>query len=190
MISPPKQVTGWRLFVAVPLVAAITHIVVTILGMNALSGSAHARLVAGLAPNKMQILMPIGPKHQPLPFLAPDARYAICAFDTATGPIDVNAELSELGWTIGIFRTDGSSAYFAAATPGRVTRIALTIVPDDDRFLGLTAEAQGRVDASAPPLKVAARNGLVVVRAPDKGAAYRAESEAGLARASCTPKTY
>ncbi len=185
-----KRLLNWRYFAAIPAAAGVVHILATLAAMNDTANSAFAKLKPSLPINKMSVLAPVAPGHQPLPFLSPDARYAICHFDTASGPVGVSAKLPDHGWTIGIFNPDGSSAYFAAASPGRATSIALTIVPADDRFMGLTPEAKGIINAGQAPLTVAAREGLIVVRAPDRGLAYRAESETGLAQASCGPKAY
>lgn len=188
--SGKKRFLNWRVLAAIPAAAGVVHILATLAAMNDTAQSAFAILKPVLPVNKMVVLPPIAPGQQPLPFLSPDARYAICHFDTANGTIAVSAKLPDLGWTIGIFNPDGSSAYVAAASPGRATSIALTIVPADDRFMGLTPEAKGIINAGQAPLTVAAREGLIVVRAPDRGLAYRSDSEAGLAQASCGPKTY
>ena len=188
--SEKKRLLNWRFLVAIPAAAGVVHILATLAAMNDTANSAFALLKPSLPVNKMAVLPPVAPDQQPLPFLSPDARYAICHFDTANGPVAVSAKLPDHGWTIGIFNPDGSSAYFAAASPGRATSIALTIVPADDRFMGLTPEAKGIINAGQAPLTVAAREGLIVVRSPDRGLAYRAESEAGLAQASCGPKAY
>ena len=185
-----NRLMNWRVLAAIPAAAGVVHIAATLIGMNDTANSAYTLLKPTLPVNKMAVLPPITPGHQPLPFLSPDARYAICHFDTANGPVAVNAKLPDHGWTLGIINPDGSSAYFAAASPGRATAITLTIVPADDRFMGLTPEAKGIINAGQAPLSVAAREGLIVVRAPDRGMAYRAESEEGLAQASCGPKSY
>lgn len=172
------------------LLAGVVHIVSSFAAMNDKSQSAYARLAPSLPANKMIVLPPVEPGAQPLPFLTADARYAVCHFDTGSGPVSVDARLPDHGWTVGVFRPDGASAYFAAAPRGRLTTIDLTIVPADDRFLGLTPEALGRINTGQPPVTVIAKEGLIVVRAPDKGLAYAHESEAWLAKSSCAPKTY
>ena len=188
--APLPRLFDLRFLALLAAAAGLVHIVTSLRAVSDTTLSAYARLTPELPANVMKVLPPIRPGAQQLPFMSADARYAICHFDTAKGPVSVNAELPDHGWTIGIFHRDGSSAYFAAAPQGRVTKIALIIVPDDDRFLGLTPEARGKINAGAAPLAVTAKEGLVVVRAPDKGLAYAAESEAGLAKASCAPKTY
>lgn len=186
----PARLFNLRLLAILVLAAGAIHIVTSLRAMNDTSHAAYSVLAPQLPANMMMVMPPVRPGQQLLPFMSADARYAFCRFDTRAGPVSVNAELPDHGWTVGIFHRDGSSAYFAAAPSGRVATIALTIVPADDRFLGLTPEARGKINAGQAPLTVTAKDGLIVVRAPDKGLAYRNESEAALAKVSCAPKTY
>jgi uncharacterized membrane protein len=175
----------WRLLVIFLLVAGIVHLGVTFLAVNDSRGSAYSRLARAFPHNKMTVTTAITPQHQLLPFLAPDARYAFCPFDTTETTMRVRALLPDIGWTIAIYAPDGTNLYFAAASADRETTIDLSIVPADDRFLGLPppgAMQQG-VDTQQT---IAAAKGLVVVRAPDKGDPYRADEQAVLAKASCT----
>lgn len=176
----------WRWFVLLALIAAASHIAATLLAMNDATGRAHQRLSNGLPPNTMSLLAPVTPNAQPLPYLAPDARYAMCPFSTEDGPLSVNAVLPDLGWSLGVYHADGSSAYFAAGAPGRVTTIALTVVPDDTRFMGLTPQARGLGIDASPQLAVGAKSGVIVVRAPDRGSAYTTSATDTLALARCS----
>ena len=194
-MSMPVPIMQTRLFtlrfVAILLCAAATiHIISTLSAMSDPSQSAYALLAkSDLPANTTIILPPVQPGRQYLPFMSADSRYAVCHFDTSKGPVSVSAVLPDQGWTIGIFHRDGSSAYFAAAPVGKTTQIALTLVPNDDRFMGLTPEARGKITTAEAPLAVSARQALVIVRAPDKGLSYAARSEAELAKFSCGPKT-
>lgn len=188
--SDPQRLFTLRFLAILVCAAGAIHIVSALIAMRDASHSAYALLSPELSPNTMTIMPPVRPGAQFLPFMSADARYAICRFDTRQGPVQVTADLMDHGWTIGVFHRDGASAYFAAAPVGRVTRIQLTLVPGDDRFMGLTPEARGKMNTGEAPLAVTAKAGLVVVRAPDKGLAYAADAEAGLARASCAPKGY
>ena len=174
----------WRLLLIFILVAAIVHVLETFLAVNDQRNAAYARLARELPHNTMTIADPVTPEHQALPFLAPDAHYAFCPFETNNSPMHVNALLPDLGWTIGIYAPDGSGIYFAAASADRETIIDLSIIPSDDRFLGLPAETPGRPGIDNQQT-IAAPKGLIVVRAPDKGAPYRAEEDAILAKATC-----
>jgi uncharacterized membrane protein len=180
----------WQLAIAAPIAAAIAHIITTFSASSNLNESAYARLAGALPNNAMAILDPIAPGNQPLPFMSAESRYAICRFSTASGPVRVNAVLPDVGWSLGVFKRDGASAYFAAAAPGRPTQIALTIVPDDDRFLGMTPQALGESIDVSPRLSVAAKEGLVVVRAPDAGPSQRDAAQTGLAKSVCASVSY
>lgn len=176
----------WRLIVVFFLVAAIVHLIVTFMAVNDQRGSAYARLTKSLPSNTMSLLDAVAPDKQPLPFLAPEARFAFCPFDTSASPVRVRAVLPDPGWTIGVYTPDGTSAYFATASADRETTIELLIVPADDRFLGLSPQALGKPVDDAQ-LTIAVAKGLVIVRAPDKGAPYRQEIETGLRKAACVP---
>lgn len=192
--SPTADVTAYkprvRNVMLVIVGAAVVHLATVFLAMNNLGASAYTRLEAGLAPNKMTVLDPVTPGHQPLQFLGADARYAMCRFDSRQGPIDVSAYLADAGWTLGIYHPDGTSAYFATTQPGKPAVVTLTIVPSPDRFLGVTVQALGKAVNGDPPETVPATSGLIVVRAPQKGSAYIGTAEQGLAKAKCTQRAY
>jgi uncharacterized membrane protein len=174
----------WRLLMIFVLVAAIVHLIVTFMAVNDQRSTAYARIAHALPENTMTITGPVSPQHQPLPFLAPDARYAFCPFETADTTMRVKALLPDLGWTIGIYAPDGTSLYFAAASADRETTIDLSIVPADNRFLGLPPQDSMQLGIDTQQT-IAAQKGLIVVRAPDKGEPYRAEAQEVLAKASC-----
>ena len=149
--------------------------------------SAYSRLAPGLPVNKMHVLSEVGPGAAPLPFLSPDARYAFCRFDTAAGPVTVTATLPpDPGWMLAVMTPQGDDIYASASTPGRPTPIMLALVPSEEHFLGVTPEAHGIARGTEPPVALAARHGIVVVRAPDRGFSYRRDTEAALSTARCT----
>ncbi|CCB65622.1 MULTISPECIES: hypothetical protein [unclassified Hyphomicrobium] len=172
----------WRLLIIFFLVAGIVHLVMTFLAVNDTRASAYTRLAHTYPKNKMTIADAIAPRRQPLPFLAPDARYAFCPFETKNGTMRVKALLPDLGWTIGVYAPDGTNLYFAAASADRETTIDLSIISSEDRFQGLPVTNPANVD---PQQTIAAARGLVVVRAPDKGEPYRTDELAVLAKAAC-----
>lgn len=189
--APHRKPLGWlQLVLAVPIAIAIAHIIATFRAEGDQRNSAFSRLSRTLKPNVMTVLDPVAPGRQPLPFLGPDARYAMCLFSTDTGPVRVSAALPEVGWTLGVYKKDGTSAYFAAAAPGRETAITLTVVPDDDRFLGMTPQALGQSIDVTPQLSVGAREGIVVLRAPDSGLTSRETTQRFLSRAACSVVSY
>ena len=179
----------WRYLLLLPVAAAIVHLIATFMAMSDTRGSAYSHL-ASLPLNVMKLQPPIAPGQQALPFLSPDARYAICRFSARLGPVDVKASLPGLGWTLGVYYPDGSTGYFAAGAAGRTTSVAITLLPGDDRFLGLSPQALGKPAAAVTQLTVTAKEGLVVVRAPDTGAANRQSEEAVLAKAQCSAQPF
>jgi uncharacterized membrane protein len=172
----------WRLLAIFILIAGIVHIIVTFLAINDERGAPYARLATVLPRNQMTVTDAVTPQRQPLPYLAPDARYAFCPFETAETTMRVRALLPDLGWTIGIYAPDGTNLYFAAASAERETTIDLAILPSDDRFQGLPEPGFQSLDTQQT---ITAAKGLIVIRAPDKGAPYKEQAEAILAKASC-----
>lgn len=185
-----RRAINWRMLAGIPIAAAVVHILATLMAMGDTSNAAYRRLLPKLEANKMQVLAPVVHGQQPLPFLSADARYAMCRFDTSKGPVRVSAVLPDIGWTLGIYRPDGTTVYLASAAPGKSNEISATIIQSDDRFLGLGNV--GRKDAvlRESRLSITARDGVIVVRAPDKGLAYRTETEQVLARAVCSSASY
>lgn len=178
---------NWQLILAAPVAAGILHICATLAAPYLTADSAYARLAPALPVNKMQVLGEITPGSEPLPFLSPDARYALCRFDTSAGPVTVTATLPpDPGWMLAVMSPQGDNLYASASTPGRTTPIALALVPSEDHFLGVTPEARGIARDADPPVALAAKHGIVVVRAPDRGISYRRDTEASLNSARCS----
>jgi uncharacterized membrane protein len=182
---------NWQLIIAVPIAAGILHICATLAAPYLTAASAYSRLAPVLPVNKMQVLHDIAPGTEPLPFLSPHARYAMCGFDARKGPVTVNATLpADPGWMLAVITPQGDNIYAAASLPGRETPIALVLVPSEDHFLGVTPEAHGIARDVQPPVAIAATQGIVVVRGPDKGLAYRSEVLENLKRASCVGRPF
>jgi uncharacterized membrane protein len=177
---------NWQLILAAPVAAGILHICATLAAPYLTADSAYNRLAPALPINKMRVLPEIGPGSQPLPFLSPDARYAVCRFDTSAGPVTVTATLPpDPGWMLSVMSPQGDNIYVSASTPGRPTPVSLALVPSEEHFLGVTPEARGIAREADPPVALAAKHGIVVVRAADRGAAYQRDIDATLAAARC-----
>lgn len=182
---------NWQLIIAAPIAAGILHICATFAAPNLTAASAYSRLAPALPVNRMQVLSPVAPGAQPLPFFAPDARYALCSFDATNGPVNVEADLpADAGWMLAVITPEGDNVYASASSPDRDTPISLVLVPSEDYFLGVTPEARGIARDVQPPVPVAATRGIVIVRGPDKGQSYEREVEAGLKSARCSGRAY
>lgn len=185
------QNINWQLILAVPVAAGILHICATLAAPYLTAASAYSRLAPALPVNRMQVLNVSTPGAEPLPFLSPDARYAMCSFDTSGGPVSVASTLPpDIGWTLTVMTPQGDNLYAAASVPSRPTPISLVLVPSEDAFLGVTPEARGIAREAQPPTVVSALRGIIIVRGPDKGFSYQQHVEAVLRDARCTARTF
>ena len=162
--------------------AAILHILATLATPALTPSSAFGRLASGLPENTMRILPPVSAEAQPLPFLSPDARYAICRFDTRDGTVNVSAILPDPGWTLALFSPEGDNFFTSVASPERRPEVTLLLVPGDDAWRTGTV---GQMTTEGDILTIPANEGLILIRAPDRGEAYNTRAMAELKRASC-----
>ncbi len=174
-----------RLILSALCAMGILHICATLAAPAMMGRSAYDRLSAMLPLNEMVVLKPITPEFQPLPYLTPDVRYAMCRYDTSEAPVIVEAALPGRGWSLALHSPQGDNVYAATGQDGRVTTLKLRIMPTSDRFMGLTPEALGIADTSEKPQTVRAARGVAVVRAPDKGRAYSPFIEKDLYTVRC-----
>jgi len=182
---------NWPFVLAVPVAAGILHICATLAAPYLTAASAYSRLAPGLPVNRMQVLNTSAPGAEPLPFMSADARYAMCRFDTSGGPVSVASTLPpDSGWTLTVMTPQGDNIYGAASVASRPTPIALVLVPSEEAFLGVTPEARGIARDIQQPTVLSAARGIVVVRAPDKGFAYRQHVDAVLKDTHCTARAF
>jgi uncharacterized membrane protein len=87
----PKWLTevSWRTIIGAVLLGGIIHILATLAVPFLGSGTAFARLRDTLPANRMVFLPPPAPGKQPLPFLTPDALYAMCRYDVSVDSLAV-----------------------------------------------------------------------------------------------------
>lgn len=165
--------------------AAILHILATLATPHLIPTSGYGRLAGELPENTMQILPAVTPDAQPLPFLSPDARYAICRFDTRKGAVSLSAVLPDPGWVLALFSPAGDNFFTSVASPERRPDVSILLVPGDDAWrLGTEAGPAVAVTQDSV-LTIPANEGIAVIRAPDRGEAYRPRAMAELKRASC-----
>jgi uncharacterized membrane protein len=188
MPTLPKWLSevSWRTVIGALLLGGIIHITATMAVPLLSTGPAFAKLRDTLPANRMQLLPPPAPGKQTLPFLAPDSLYAMCRYDISVDSLVVTAAMPQSGWTLSLHTPQGDNFYVMPAQETRRGDISLTVVPSAER-LGEFAAAPRRVSAQETQVASPSWEGLVVVRAPLKGLAWRAETEAALRRATCTP---
>ena len=176
---------SWQTFVLALVSGGIIHISATLIMPRLAAASAFHRLAAGLPVNRMRVLPPATAEAQPLPFVGPDVRLAVCRFDVSDSLVTVTALLPDKGWTLGLYSAHGDNFYVVPAQDFRRSEVTFTLAPQTDRFLGFIN--LGRVaDTSASQISVPEPQGLIVLRAPIRGRAYQAETEAILQRAQCS----
>jgi uncharacterized membrane protein len=163
----------------------VLHIVATLATPQLAPAQAYGRMTAGMPLHAMTVLPPVTPASQKLPFMTSDAVYAVCPFNTDKGPVAVTANLLAAGWALALYSPEGENFYVAVAQPGRPTSVSLLLVAADDRFTGLTPQAQGLSPRDASQLKLPASRGFALLQAPDQGQAYRQQNMAALMAARC-----
>jgi uncharacterized membrane protein len=178
-----------RVAILALMAMAVLHILATLAAPRLAPSPAYGRLADLLPVNAMQVLPPVAPGAQPLPFMGPDSRYAMCRFDSTKGPVQITASLPAAGWSLSIFSDKGDSIYVSVAQAGRRTDVSLVLSTRDDKFAGLTPQARGQSVKEDRSLSLTAKRGIAILRAPDQGLAYRAINEAELRRSSCQVQT-
>lgn len=178
---------NWRVVLAALFGIGILHIVATFAAPSLAIATAFDRLSQVLPKNRMVVLPEIAPGSQPLPFLNPALRYAMCRFDTAQRPIDVVANLADTGSSLGIYSPYGETIYAYAAT-AELRRQHVRLIAPDDRFLGLTPESRGQMAREVPTATIPILTGIAVIAIPDRGHAYRLETQRILEGATCTER--
>jgi uncharacterized membrane protein len=178
------------------VLAAIVHISYVLAAPHVTARTAWRQLAPQLTLHQMRVLPPIRPGAQPLPFMTPDVRYAMCRFDLAAGPLQVRTRLLDASWLVMLFTAQGENFSTFASADLQKPELEMTVQPLTEQsllqsvqtFLTRTQkETRGPRD---PGLVITspAKEGLVVVRAPVMGVAFVKEVEQALASATCTQK--
>lgn len=183
-----KRVWARVTSINVPLAAAalfaagILHILATLATPRLIPTSGYSELARDLPKNEMQILPAVTAEAQPIPFLSPDARYAVCRFDTKGGAVSLSALLAEPGWMLALYSPAGDNFFTSVASPQRRPEVSVLLVPGDETW---RREDVGIAVTNEATLTIPANKGVAVIRAPDRGEAYGARALAELKRARC-----
>ena len=179
-----RVLSRWPVVAGALAAAGIVHICTVLAMPQFYRNDAVSRLQRTLPLNAFVILPPARPGAQVLPYQLPDARYAICRFDLADGPLAVRATLSEPGWTLSGYTPGGEGFYSMPATETRRISVSLLVMPAGERFLGPASDARS-LNADTSQVTAPGRTGLIVIQAPLKGRTYAAEIEQALSQATC-----
>jgi uncharacterized membrane protein len=186
----PGWLKGLSLYTAaLALVAAgLIHILATLVVPRFAKASAFQRLSDSLPVNRMRILPPVDATQQPLPYLGPDVRLAICRYDLGDGPVAITVSLPDSGWTLGLYTVGGDNFYVLPAQEGRAADITLTLIPQGERSFSLLTLGGRTTQTSISQIEAPEATGFAVIRAPMRGRAFAADIEATLKRAGCAVK--
>lgn len=175
------------------VLGAILHVSYVLAAPHFASGTAWRQLSPSLPVNQMKVLPAVHPGAQPLPFMAPDVRYAMCRFDLGAGSLEIRTRLLDPTWSVAIFTAQGENFSTFTTVDVMKPELEMTLSPSAEQSLlqsvqmFLTRTEKQTRGPREPGISVAApsREGLVVIRAPIMGLAFQGEIEAALAQASC-----
>ncbi len=175
---------SWYALTLALLFAGIIHIV-AVLGIPQIAPrNAWTRLSTLADPNTLVVLPRPSSAHQSLPMMAPDMRYAICRYDLSRGPVRVSTQIPDELWIIAFYAPDGSNFYTISG--GDIKRDKIDIIVSTQSDVLLDEETSSFLGAQVSVMVTAPQNfGLVMIRAPLKGAVYAERTERALRRASC-----
>ena len=104
----------WVWLAAAVLAGVFLHIA-TVLAVTQVTPHRGIQILAGIGQiNSMTVLPPVTAAYQPLPFLSPDTRYAVCRFDLHKGPVVIHATLGDDNWTVALYAPSGANVYAVA----------------------------------------------------------------------------
>jgi len=181
-----KLINVWSFYwlMAGLLLGATIHLI-TILTLPYLSEhKAWDRISAKYPINTMAVLPPITPDSQPLPFMAPDIRYALCRYNIKDRPIKVHANLLNEMWSVAIFNRQGDNVYTLSGENLRSSNVDIKISLIENDALNLGIRPNTAIDPGIP-VKVSNAQGLIMVRAPIISEAYTEQALTQLGAANC-----
>ena len=174
---------SWRMVTAGALLGGIVHIGATFAGPISSDGHAYQQLAEKLPFNQMVVLPLQAPGRQILPYLPPDALYAVCRYDLRSGPVAVTAAVLRPGWALSLHTPRGSNFYVLPGQSQRRTDVSFLVVASGNDA-GPVARRESAADTQIASPTV---EGLIVLRGPLRGLAWTAETEQTLHRATCRP---
>ena len=135
--------------------------------------------------NTMILLPPVGPTHQPLPFLSLDTRYALCRFDLRKGPVVLHASLGDDSWTVALYSSTGDNFYAVSGADLQQRDVELLLTTAQDS-LGAALPIAKDATAATITVGVPARTGVAIISAPTISPADADTATRLLTQATCT----
>jgi uncharacterized membrane protein len=179
-----RRLSWYTLLLAV-VVGGLIHIAATMILPRFAKASAFQQLADALPVNRMRILPPIDVTTQPLPYIGPDVRLAVCRYDVSDGPVAVKVLLPDSGWMLALYTEAGDNFYVLPAQEGRAVNLTLTLIPRGERSFSLLSFGGRVTQTSISQVEVPRTKGFAVIRAPMRGRAFAGEIESTLKRSGC-----
>jgi uncharacterized membrane protein len=176
---------SWYTLLLALVVGGLIHIAATMILPQFAKASAFQQLAEALPVNRMRILPPIDAKTQPLPYVGPDVRLAVCRYDVGDGPVAVKVALPDSGWMLALYTEAGDNFYILPAQEGRAVDLTLTLTARGERSFSLLSFGGRAAQTSISQIEVPQTKGFAVVRAPMRGRAFAGEIESTLKRSGC-----
>lgn len=180
-----REIT-WRTVIAAALLGGVVHICATFAVPVLGSGTAYLQLRDTLPLNRMVVLPLPAPGRQLLPYLPPDNLYAMCRYELTGGPVTVTAEVADQAWVLSLHTPRSDNFYVLPGDQLRRSEVSFLVVPSGDRIISEGVLAQRRASGTDTQVASPSLEGLIVLRAPLRGLAWQAQTEAILRRSSCT----
>ena len=171
--------------------AVLAGLLLHIGAVLALAHFAPNRALAALAKlgtvNKMEVLDPVTQDHQPLPFLSPTERYAVCRFDVRKGSVSVNLPLGGDDWVVAVYGARGANVFALSGADLERREVELVLTAREAGSAGSPLPIV-RDGSTATLVPVTDRTGLVLISAPAARPAYAGATERMLRDATCTQR--
>jgi len=182
-----RQRVRWRWLVAAILAGLLLHLATVFTVTYALPRREFAVLAPLGRLNTMAVLPPITADAQPLPFMMPDTRYAICRYDISKSPLVLRASFADDDWSIALFDPSGDNVYVVTGADLDRREIELLLTTKQDGLASPLSTSKAAAAASVT-VGLASRTGVAIVSAPMAGSAFAATVERLLLQASCQPR--
>lgn len=166
------------------VLAALIHVAAIVMLPSLASESAWRRLVRLGPPNKIIQLPAATPKHEVLPLMAPDIRYAFCRFDLSKGPIRIHTPVLNDLWLIALYTPDGQNFFTVSGADTHRPNLALIIATKDQNVPEAGVDAPDNANRVAV-VRSPVTTGIALIRAPLPGPSLAARARAALKQSTC-----
>lgn len=177
------RLIDWRVGLAGVLVGALVHVGLVLSAPYRPRNGGFERIKGQLPVNRIALLPVPAPGQQPLPFMVPDALYAVCRYDLSIDSLRISTSLMERGWSLSLHSAVGDNFY---TIPGQVKRTDISFVVLPSAGAAELGPVPRRIGSGDMLIASPTIEGVAVVRAPLKGIAYREETAKALSLTSCS----